>query len=130
MAADVAILAIIVPVVIVCSSAFVSVLVWTQARRKEREALYRSEALKKVSETSGPGAETALEMMREHLRADRRRRREIRNLAGVLSAAAGLGLMIFLRANEPGTPTYLSGMIPLIMGVALLAFGRLTNEKD
>jgi hypothetical protein len=119
------VLGIIVPVMIVCVFAFASIVFWTQARRKEREALYHSEALKKVADTAAPGATVALEMMREHERIERRKRREARNLVGILCAASGLGLMMFLRVIERREPIFVIGMIPFLVGLALLVFGPL-----
>ncbi len=38
---------------------------WSDARRKEREACYKSKALKKIAETQGGGGSTALEYLPE-----------------------------------------------------------------
>ena len=44
---------------------FLAVATWADARRKEREAYYKSETLKKIAESSGEGARAAIELMRE-----------------------------------------------------------------
>jgi len=44
---------------------FLGVASWSEARRKEREAYYKSETLKKIAESSGEGAKSALELLRE-----------------------------------------------------------------
>jgi hypothetical protein len=123
-------LAIVLPVLMVCVSAFLSVAVWSQARRKEREALYRSETLKRVADASGPGSTTALEMMREHDRATARKRREELRLAGIVATAAGAGLMIFLRAIERREPMYLVGVIPVLVGLSLLVYGSMSAGRE
>ena len=47
---------------------FVAVAVWSDNRRKEREAYYRSEALKKMIEAQGTGASSAVELLRQEER--------------------------------------------------------------
>src|SRR5712691_6945303 len=44
---------------------FVAVAVWSQERRREREAYYRSETLRKIAETQGSGGSSAIEFLRE-----------------------------------------------------------------
>jgi len=61
----VALMAIFLPVTMIAVFAFTSVASWAEARRKEREAFYRSETLKKIAESSGAGGPAALEMLRE-----------------------------------------------------------------
>ena len=43
---------------------FVAVVVWSQERRREREAYYKSETLKKIAETQGAGGSSAIEYLR------------------------------------------------------------------
>ena len=47
---------------------FFAVASWVHARRREREAFYRSEVLKKLAETGAEGSSAALEMFREEQR--------------------------------------------------------------
>ena len=49
--------------------------------------------------------------------ADRRRR-------GLLTAAAGIGIILFL-IGKPGPQIYTIGMIPVVIGSALLAYAYL-----
>jgi hypothetical protein len=44
---------------------FLSVAAWTSARRKERDAYYKSEAIKKITEMQGATPEPVLQMLRE-----------------------------------------------------------------
>jgi len=55
---------------------FVAVAAWASERRREREAYYKSETLKKIAESQGPGSSSALELLREEERIEARRRRE------------------------------------------------------
>jgi hypothetical protein len=48
---------------------FLSVAAWTFARRKEREAYYKSEAIKKIAEMQGTTPEPVLQVLRETIAA-------------------------------------------------------------
>jgi hypothetical protein len=100
----------------------ISVAVWSGARRQEREAYYKNDMLKKVAESQGPGATSALEMMREEARLAAIRTKQGLQIGGLVTAGAGLGVVIFLRvllgANEG---VYLCGLVPLFVGMALFA---------
>jgi hypothetical protein len=109
---------------------FVAVASWSDARRREREAYYKSETLKKIAETQGTGGSAALEFLREDERNAMRRRREGIKLGGLITAAVGIGLMVFLRAEERSEPAYLLGLIPLLVGTVLLAYAYLLAPRD
>lgn len=106
---------------------FLSVAVWSEARRKEREAYYRTEALKKIAESSGEGARAALELIREQEKP--KRSLEGLKLGGLITSAVGIGMMIFLHAVEREEPAYLMGMIPLLIGLAMLAYAFFLAPK-
>ena len=153
---------------IFCS--YLSIRVWIEARRAEREAFYRTEAVKKIVELRGEISPPLLEAIRgairqhhepsvwlpydynkereayyrnetlqriaatpegavavaEHLRMDdkraARRREETTKLAGMITTAAGVGMMIFIRLLDNTKPFYLVGLIPALMGMALLIY--------
>ena len=107
--------------------AFIAVVSWADIRRREREAYYRHETLKKISEMPG---ESGLALLREDERNAMRRRRENIKLGGLITAAAGIGLMIFLRAIDPNRPVYLAGLIALLVGLALLSYSYILAPKD
>ncbi len=109
---------------------FLAVASWSDNRRKEREAYYRSETLRKIAETQGTGAGTALEVLREEDRIGRRRRQEGQRLGGLITAAAGIALMVFIRAIETKESAYLVGLIPLLVGLALLTYSYLLAPKE
>jgi ferric-dicitrate binding protein FerR (iron transport regulator) len=103
---------------------------WSDARRREREAYYKSEVLKKIAESPGAGAASALEIMREEERRAERRRQGGLRLGGLITLAVGTGMMVFLRALELDRPVYLVGLIPLLIGVALLAYSYVLAPKE
>jgi hypothetical protein len=157
---------------------FLSVAAWTSARRREREAYYKSEAIKKIAEMKGDAPEPVLQMLRETMagwkdhpspanmgpyqakayyraetikkiadlqgagadsvltvlreeeRIGARRVREGLKLAGFITCAVGLGLLIALRAIVTDIPVYLVGFIPMLVGVALLAYAHSYTHKD
>jgi hypothetical protein len=76
------------------------------------------------------GGAAALEIIREQDRIAQRRRREDQRLGGLATTAAGVGLLIFLRFIVPTQPVYLVGLIPLLVGVALLAHTLLFAPKE
>ena len=107
--------------------AFVAVVTWADIRRKEREAFYKHETIKKISEMPG---ESGLALLREDERNTARRRRENIRLGGLITSAVGVGLMIFLRAIDPREPAYLVGLIPILVGFALLTYSYVVIPLD
>jgi len=99
----------------------ISVATWSEARRKEREAYYKNDMLKKLADAQGPGANSALELMREEARILRARTKWGLQIAGLVTSAVGLGLMIFLAALLGANGVWLCGLIPFLVGVALYA---------
>lgn len=97
----------------------ISISTWSNARQKEREAYYKNDMLKKVSEAQGPGAASALELMREEARIEATRTRFGLQVGGLVTSGAGLGVLIFLRVLLGPTGVWLCGLIPLLIGIAL-----------
>lgn len=123
--------ALLVPIVsTIAFFSFLTVAIWLSARRREREAYYRSETIKKIAETSGAGASTALDFFREQENKTAQQRRERRKLAGFISLAVGIALMIFLRAEDPHEADYLAGLFPLLIGAAYLTYAYALAPKE
>jgi hypothetical protein len=132
MGSEVPLAAMLVPIVgSIALFSFLGVAAWSDARRKEREAYYRNDTLKKIAETSGEGAKSAMELLHEEERVAIRSRRDGIRLGGLITAAVGAGLMIFLHAVAHDEPqVYLVGVIPLFVGVALLLHGYVLGPKE
>ena len=109
---------------------FLSVAVWSDARRKEREEYYKNETLKKIAESSGEGAQAAIELLREQNRTVTKRRLEGMKLGGLITAVVGIGVMALLRGLVNDEPVYLAGLIPLLIGAALLTYTFLLAPKE
>jgi peptidoglycan/LPS O-acetylase OafA/YrhL len=162
-------------VVIYCS--YLSIKVWVDARRAEREAFYRTEAVKKIVELRGEISAPLLEAVRgairqhhepsvwlpydynkereayyrsetlqriaatpegavalvEYLRVDdkraARRRGEATKLAGMITMAAGVGMMIFIGLLDNSKPFFMVGLIPALIGMALLVYAFVVVPK-
>jgi Flp pilus assembly protein TadB len=121
-----------VSIVIIATFSFIAVATWLRERRREREAYYRGETLRKIAETQGTGASSAIEFLREEEKYAARRRGEGQKLGGLITVAVGIGMMVFIKAVDRGdpSPAYLVGLIPLLIGVALLAYTYLLAPKQ
>jgi len=127
----VGVVAIAIPVVgSIALFSFLSVAAWSDARRKEREEYYRNETLKKIAESSGEGAKAAIELLREQNNSVARRRLEGMKLGGLITAVVGVGVMVLLHGLEHDEPVYLVGLIPLLIGLALLLYTFFLAPKE
>ena len=98
--------------------------------RKEREAYYRAEALKKMADSTGAGADMMIQYLREEERKTDQRRRGGLRLAGLIVTAVGIGVTIFLHELILDMPIFLAGLIPTLIGVALLAYSYILADSD
>ena len=129
---NVGVVAVFIPVVgSIALFSFLAVASWSDARRREREAYYKNETLKKIAESSGEGASAAIELLREQEKNAVKRRLEGMKLGGLITAVVGIGVMVLLHgiANDEG-PVYLVGLIPLLIGLALLVYAFLLAPKE
>ena len=110
---------------------FLAVASWSDARRKEREAYYKSEMLKRLAETSGEGTKAAIELLHSEERRAAIKRHEGIKLGGLITLAVGIALMVFLKAvanEDPGA--YLAGLVPALIGAALLVYTYVLAAKE
>jgi peptidoglycan/LPS O-acetylase OafA/YrhL len=99
---------------------FIPTVTFLDSRRKEREAYYRAETLRRITETSGDSAMAAIEMLREQSRLERIKAREGMKIGGLVTLAVGIALSVFLWSQHDRS--YLVGLIPGLIGVALLVY--------
>jgi hypothetical protein len=103
---------------------FIPLVSWIDSRRKEREAFYKADTMRRLAESSGEGAKAAIQLMREEERIKRIKAREGLKIGGLINLGVGVGLLIFLHAllgGGAGSP-YLCGLIPGFIGVAMLVY--------
>ena len=101
---------------------FLAVASWAGARSSERISYYKNDMLKKLAESPGDGAKQALDFLQEERHLAAQKRREGIKIGGLVTAAVGIGLMIYLNGIIRHPPIYLVGTIPLLIGVALLVY--------
>jgi len=122
-------LGILIPIIGVCIpivaivSTFVMIIFAIRygTQRKEREAFYKAESLRRLTESSGEGAKAAIELLKEEDRLKRIKDREGMKVGGLVTLGVGVGLVIFLWAMV-GPKVALCGLIPGLVGVALLVY--------
>lgn len=102
---------------------FLPVSAWMDARRKEREAYYRAEAIRRVAEATGEGAAAAVQLMREDERLRQIKKIEGMKVGGLVNIGVGIGIgcLLWSIGGNQGSP-YLVGLIPGLIGVALLVY--------
>lgn len=101
---------------------FIPLVSWMESRRKEREAYYRGETLRRVAEASGEGAKATLELLWEENRQKQTQTREGMKIGGVINIGVGIGLIPFLKMLLPNQAVFLCGLIPMMVGVAMLIY--------
>lgn len=106
---------------IVSGLAFVTIMAWMGNRQKEREAFYRAETLRRVTESSGEGAKAAIDLLREDERIRRIKAREGIKISGLINIGAGVG-MVFGLSQLIGHKVALAGLVPAFVGVAMLVY--------
>jgi hypothetical protein len=100
---------------------FIPTIHFIDSRRKEREAFYKSETIRRVAEASGDGAKATVELLREQNRIGLIKTREGVKIGGVINLGVGIGLVIFLRALI-GWNVALCGLIPGFIGLGMLVY--------
>jgi|SRR6185437_2403464 hypothetical protein len=102
---------------------FLGVATWTGTRARERELYYKNDLLKKIAESPEAGGAAALQYLRERHRMAQERQRGGLQLGGLITAAVGVGTMIFLLVMVH-RPVFFVGLIPLLIGAVLFFYGR------
>jgi hypothetical protein len=107
--------------VVVMFVIFIPAVNWIEGQRKEREAFYKAETIRRLAESSGEGAKAAIELLRQEARMKQLRAFEGMKIGGLINLAVGLGLIVFLHFLT-GEPVSLCGLIPGLIGVAMLVY--------
>jgi hypothetical protein len=123
-------------VAVISVFSFISIAVWTEARRKEREAYYKAESLRRVAEMPGDGAKYVVEMMREEeqnrqlrARANEIKQIEGMKIGGLVLLGVGVGLIGMIGALSDKSAAGAVGLIPGLIGVALLVYAFFMAPK-
>jgi hypothetical protein len=100
---------------------FLPITTWLESQRKEREAFYKAETLRRMSEASGDGAKASIEYMREQSRIVRLHTLEGLKIGGLIMTGIGIGVGILLWVLA-GHNVAACGAVPFMIGVAMLAY--------
>jgi len=103
---------------------FIPLTSWIENRRKERESFYKAETLRRIAESSGEGAKMAMEMIRQDNRQQAIKKREGMKVGGLINIGVGVALMVFLGFLVRDEPVFLCGLIPAMIGAALLVYAH------
>ena len=99
---------------------FIPLVSFIDGRRKEREAFYKAETVRRLSESSGEGAAAAVELLREEAWRGEIKKREGLKIGGIIMLFIGLALAVFLGVNAPHG--WAIGLIPASIGAAMLVY--------
>lgn len=111
---------------------YLSIMAFVNGRRKERDAYYRNETVRRLTESEGAGAAAAIDVIREEDRLQIRRRVESIKLGGLVTVAIGLGLMVFFAFVDHDTREIgvSLGSVPLLVGASLLLYAYALAPKQ
>lgn len=101
--------------------AFLSIVGFAAQRRREREAYYRHEVELKLAERGELSPDRLSQMRQEEELFRWRRRREAIKLAGLITLALGIGLIVAIPSVPDGPPKLL-GAIPGAVGLVMLLY--------
>jgi hypothetical protein len=94
---------------------------WLESRRKEREAFYKAETLRRVSESSADSGKASIEFLREQNRLAQFKTLEGLKIGGLVMTGIGIGVVVLLWVLA-GPAVSACGLVPLLIGVAMLAY--------
>ena len=106
---------------------FLAVVTWVHERRKEREAYYLSETIKKLADST---TTTPADYLRNYELARSRRFREGIRLTGFIGSFAATGLVIAVWAIDPGGKGHFVALIPLFACVSLFVYAHFLARRD
>jgi hypothetical protein len=123
-------------VVMVSVFSFISIAVWVEGRRKEREAYYKAESLRRLTEMPAESAAQVIAMLQEdeRLRYNRELDNEWKKVAGIklgglINVAVGAALMVMIYCTSDNRGASMVGLIPGLIGVALLIYAYFMVPK-
>ncbi len=107
---------------------FLSVFWWALQRRREREAYYRYESLRRLMERSDVTSDTIGTMMRDADELENRRRRDGLLLAAFTFAGVGAGILVAVH-RHPFSDESIPGWGSLGTGIAMFLYLLFTLKR-
>jgi hypothetical protein len=108
--------------------AFLAVESWANSRRKEREAFFRHELLKKLSENPSDESQRVLDVMRQEQIDRQERQRNGIKLGGWITLGTGVGLGVMLSQLAPGG-VWAVGALPALIGLAMVLHASTSDSR-
>jgi hypothetical protein len=108
--------------------AFISVIVYAESKRKEREALYRSEVHRALLEREGGSAEKLLAVIAAEEAGRAAQDRVRMRVRGLVTAVTGAAMLV-LSTGGGDWEMWRIGLIPLCAGIGFLLFGLLPGRR-
>jgi hypothetical protein len=106
---------------------FIPLVTFIDSRRKEREAFYKSETIRRIAEASPDGSRATIELLHEQNRISLIKTREGLKIGGIITLGVGVGVVIFL-IPMVGIHVALCGLIPAFVGLAMLVYVYILAE--
>jgi len=100
---------------------FIPLTSYIDSQRREREAFYKAETLRRIAESTTEGGKAAVELLRQQDRIARVKSREGLKVGGLINIGVGVALLIFLHALV-GPAISLCGLFPGLIGVGMLVY--------
>lgn len=94
---------------------------YLESRRKEREAFYKSETIRRIAEAPGDGGKATIELLHAQNRIAMAKTREALKIAGIINVGVGVGLIPFLGALVNWNVA-MCGLVPACIGMAMLVY--------
>jgi hypothetical protein len=106
---------------------FIPLITFIDNRRKEREAFYRSETIRRVAEASPDSSRATIDLLHAQNRIGLMKTREALKIAGIINVGVGVALIPFLGALVNWN-VGLCGLIPACIGMAMLVYVYILAE--
>lgn len=113
--------------VTVASLTFVTIVVWATNRLRERQEYYRFEFRKRLVEAGKMDAASFASLMRYEHELKLRQGRQKLLVAAFVILGIGVGTCVGLQFIDK--PIWMVGLIPVSMGLSMLAYGFLFADK-
>ncbi len=112
----------------VASLTFVTIVVWAENRRKERQEFYKFEFRKRMVEAGKMDAGSLASLMRYEHDLMMRQGRQKLLVAGFVILGVGVGIVVGFQFI--GDSIWMLGLIPVCVGLSMLAYGFLFAAKQ
>ncbi len=115
-------------VCVVASLTFITIVVWAENRRKEREEFYRFEFRKRLVEAGKMDASTVAALAKYEHDLQLRQGREKLAVGGIVTLGVGAGSCLGL--SFLSSSVWMLGLLPLTLGLCMLGYALLVGKPS